>query len=40
MSKQESVSNAAFEAWPFSSDFNFTNKMVELPQENANTTVH
>ena len=38
--KQESVSDATFKAWPFSFDFNFAYKMVELPQQHANTTVH
>ena len=35
--KQESVSNAAFKAWPFSCDFNFAFKYGQVI---ANTTVH
>ena len=38
--KKESVSDAAFKAWPFLSDFNFALKMVELLQHHAITTVH
>ena len=38
--KQESVSDAAFKIWPFSSNFNFAYKMVESPQQHASTTVH
>ena len=38
--KQESVSDAAFKAWLFSSNFNLAYKMVELPQQHANTTDH
>ena len=38
--KQEIVSDAAFKAWPFSTDFNFACKDVELLQQHSNTTVH
>ena len=30
--KQEIVSDAAFKAWPFSSDFNLHVKKIKLPQ--------
>ena len=38
--KQESISGAAFKAWPFSPDFNFAFKYGQLPQQHANTSVH
>ena len=38
--KQRIISDAAFKAWPFHSILILPVKMLELPQQHANNTVH